>query len=116
MIVEGDTEYMTWAGDGWAAENGAADRAVLFRVPDTADATEANEALRGLVLGATWNADLTISMGARRADGTLEIIRPGVTKILFRAEMTWGRLGREHKSWAALKTETWADARKLNKE
>ena len=116
VIVEGDTGYMTWAGDGWAAENGAETGILLFRMPDTASEDGANEALRSLVLGATWNADLTISLGARRADGSLEIIRPSVTKILFRAEMTWGRLGRERKNWAKLKAETWEGARKLNKE
>lgn len=116
VIVEGDTGYMTWAGSGWAAEDEIEGGVVLFRAPDTADEKEANEALRGLVLGATWNADLTISLGARRADGTLEIVRPEVTKILFRAEITWGHLGRERKNWAALKAETWEQVRELKKE
>ena len=116
VIVEGDTGYMTWAGGGWAKENGAEGAVILARAPDTADEDGANEALRGLILGASWNADLVISLGAQRADGTLEIIRPGVTKILFRAEMTWDRLEREHKNWMELKPETWEDARKLNKE
>lgn len=115
VIVDGDVAYMTWAGEDWAAEDGAGDRVVLHRVPDTADEAGANGALRGLTIGAVWNADLTISLGARRADGALEIVRPGVTKLLFRAEMTWGRLGREHKNWAQLEPETWAEARKLNK-
>lgn len=116
VIVEGDTGYMTWAGSGWAAEDEIEGGVMLFRAPDTADEKEANEALRGLVLGATWNADLTVSLGARRADGTLEIVRPSVTKILFRAEITWGRLGRERKNWAALKAETWEQVRELKKE
>lgn len=116
VVVEGDTEYMTWAGEGWMAVSEAACRIVLARVPDTADEDAANDALRGLILGATWTADLTISLAAEQEDGTLRILRPNMTRMLFRAEMTWGRLNREHKAWAELTGETWAQVRELRKE
>lgn len=116
VVVDGDVEHMAWAGEGWELTSRAGSRAVLARVPDTADRDGANGALRGLTLWADWNADLTISLAAEREDGTLRVVRRALTRMLFRAEMTWGRLGRERKAWAALTGETWAQTRELEKE
>ena len=113
VIIDGDVERIGWTGDGWELLENGGHRMILSRAPDTEDAAAANDALTGLSFSASWNADLTISLAAERADGTLRLTRSNVTKMLFRAEMTWGRLGREHEMWAELTDETWAEARAL---
>ena len=113
VIIDGDVERISWTGDGWELLESGDHRVVLSHVQDTEDATAANETLRELTFSASWNADLTISLAAERPDGTLRLTRSNVTKMLFRAEMTWGRLGREHETWAELTDETWAEARAL---
>lgn len=115
VLADGDgLEHISWAGDGWTAQDG--DGLVLACLLDDPSEQEANAALGRLSFGSTWNADLTISLAAELEDGSLRFVRRGLTHMLFRAEMTWGRLGREHDSWAELASETWAQARQLDKE
>lgn len=115
VLVEGEgLEHISWAGEGWTAQDG--DGLALAYMLDGPSEQAANAALVGLAFTADWNADVTISLAAEREDGTLRIIRRGLTQMLFRAEMTWGRLGRERGAWAELDGETWAQARSLKKE
>lgn len=117
VLLEGDgVDHVVWSGDGWAVLDGEGEALVLACVLDEPSEDAANKALRALTLGSTWDADLTVSLAAERLDGSLRLVRRGLTQILFRAWNTWGRLRRQYASWAAAGGQTWAEAKELRKE
>ncbi len=105
---------LEWAGEGWEAIP-AAGSLVLRHTLAQPSVEAAMAALRGLSVGCRGEADLTMSLAAERADGSLRIVREGLARMLFRTGAAWGLLEAKTNCWEDLSGAGWSDAAAMKK-
>lgn len=107
-------ETLLWDGAGWEE---AASSQGLVLAHELAEPSEqaAMEALHGLSVGCAGEADVTVSLAAERADGTLRIVRENLTRMLFRAGASWGLVEAKTACWGDLSEAAWGDVEQMKK-
>lgn len=115
VILEGEgRENLTWSGTGWAEENGT-----LVYTMTESNVSNANAALRQLIIGSTGDADITVTLAGENLDwepSALRLYGDGRTMLLFRSRATWGLAKAKKHTWGGAKPLTWGQAAALRKD
>lgn len=113
LLTGPGAETLSWSGEGWAPADGPG--LTLAHMLDPADEKGAMGVLAALSIGCAGDADITVSLAAERADGSLCILREDLTRILFRAGAVWGLVEEKTSCWDDLAGMDWADVEQLRK-
>lgn len=116
VLLEGDgLEHVTWQGDRWAEESPG----VLVYAMTSFSAANANAALRQLWIGASGDADITVTLAGENLgwepDG-LRLVGLGWTVLRFRRGATWGLAKALRHTWDGAKPLSWDQAAALRKD
>ncbi len=107
-------ESLTWAGEGWTEGNGA-----LVYTMTGPNASNANAALAQLYIGASGDADITVTLAGESLEWEPDELRLhgiGQTKLLFRSKATWGLVRAAKHTWGGAKPLAWGEASALRKD
>ncbi|MBD5098285.1 MAG: hypothetical protein HDT35_01830 [Clostridiales bacterium] len=116
VLLTGDgLENITWRGNGWRKEAPG----VLVYTMTESNVSNANAALRQLIISSTGDADIAVRLAGENLnwepDG-LRLYGDGQTMLLFRARATWGLARAKKHTWGGAKPLTWGEAASLRKD
>lgn len=114
VLLSGDLDKIAWTGTGWTEETPGE---LVYHLKELT-AANATAALGTLHIGATGDADITVTLAAENLlwepDG-LRLYGDGQTMLLFRGSATWNLAKAKLKTWGAARSLTWDQAKELRK-